>query len=260
MATRLYLPSSGTAPIVDLALAGAWNTTGDLIRLPMYPTPSGTALTTRTLTWANTSSAAWVWWQFQSPPIAKPVTLTGQSQFVIGKCAETTTNGDTVLMFQDWLSSSTGDNKGLLYSMYVGGTEYALMASAGTRYRGPMTTNRLSAVAGDRIILEVGVYGTTPAVENIQMRIGDPVGTADFAFTEDLTTDLLPFLEISTDIDFGEVYYDFSYISSTSGGTTANVLPVQSASSVALTVAAGQIIPIKSRIKSSPATVVGLLP
>lgn len=261
MATRLYLAASGAAPLTTLPLAGpAWGVTGDLVRLPMYSSPSGTALATRTLAWAAGTTANWVWWQFQSPPISRPSLLGGTNRLIIGQCAETTTNGDTSLLYHLWLASPSGENKGVLSSMFVGGTEFPLVASAATRSRGPLTTTPTPADAGDRVILEVGVSGTTPAIENIQMRIGDPTAIADFAFTEDLTTDLLPWLEFSGEIEFGDAYYDFLFVNSVAGGTALNVRPVQSSADVALTVGAGQIIPIKSRLKSSLAAAVGLLP
>ena len=196
MATRFYLPASGTPPLPDAVVDGQWEMS-NVERLPMYTFHSGTALTTRTVAWGVVSgSKDWCWWQFQSPPLAKPVTFTQSDTFrgVVGKCAETTTNGNSFLVSLLKVVSGDGTLKAVLHpSLLSGGPEFDVVAAASTRLQA--TTNLLlayTASVGDYLIIEVGPRGASPANENVQLRTGDPTGVADFAFTASLTTDLVP--------------------------------------------------------------------
>ena len=77
------------------------------------------------------------------------------------------------------------------------------MAAAATRIRAATAITGFSAAAGDRLVLEIGIHGVTPANEIMQMRIGDPTAAADFALTAALTTDLCPWGELSQTLTFG---------------------------------------------------------
>jgi hypothetical protein len=98
-------------------------------------------------------------------------------------------------------------------------TEFPLMASAATRIHNARTNGAtaFSSQVGDRIIVEIGLHGVTPAAELIQMRIGDPNATEDFALTAGLTTDLCPWVQLSRDVVFGTPPEEHSGSASISG-------------------------------------------
>lgn len=209
MATRFYLPSAGTAPLASLARDSGWTqpTSGvSAARLPMDIQKTNTALTTTTITEPSTSTNDWCWWQFQSRPISGSFSFTTSHTFsmVVGQCAETSNGGNAHLAYSIRVVSNDGSTiRGVLKSSYTTITEYALVASAATRIiaSGVLAAN-VSASDGDRIILEIGIHGVTPAAENMQMRIGDPIATADFALTSGLTTDLCSWAELSATVPF----------------------------------------------------------
>lgn len=264
MATRFYLPSSGTPAFSALPVHSSWENTGDVVRLPMSTQRSNTALTTRTLLWPTTAATNdWIWWQFQSPPIMTPIrfTYTHTARCVIGKCGETTTNGNTGLAVITRLIGADGADIGTLNtSMQAGGSEFLLIAAAASKLQGPDPfISDVLAPAGSRIIVELGVRGTSNALENIQMRTGDPLGIQDFSFTDALTNDIVSWFELSADVDFGDAYYNFFWIND---ATIPEIIikPIQAANYLSMTVANGQIIPIKGKLRGSGALVVGLLP
>lgn len=125
---------------------------------------------------------------------------------VIGKCAETSTSGDAHLAFSARvMQGDTSSVRGTLLLYHATSTEFPLTASAATRIHNARAITTVNALAGDRIMLDIGIHGVTPANENMQMRFGDPTGTADFALTAALTTDLVPWWELSSTLTFGAV-------------------------------------------------------
>ena len=75
MATRFYLPSSGTAPLTSLAVDASWSISTGLVRRPTDVTKSNTALTNTSQTWASIVTNDWVWYQFQSKKLAAGYSL-----------------------------------------------------------------------------------------------------------------------------------------------------------------------------------------
>lgn len=249
MATRFYLPISGTPPLAALAVNANWELTNSLVRLPCYITKQNTALTTYTLTWPATTTQQWCWRQWQSLPLKAGYSWTTADTVstVIGKCAETTTGGDTHLVYIIRIVSGDGSViRGVIGLMHAISSEYPLVASAATRIHNVLTTGatNFSSQAGDRIIIEIGLHGVTPVAENIQMRFGDPSATADFALTAGLTTDLCPWVQLSRTVEFGTLLAIQDAVQAQaaenpalvqhSSLTIANVAQAQSADNIAL--------------------------
>ncbi len=211
MATRLYFPTAGTPPLASLARDANWElpagSSNPEQRLPTFTSKQNTALSTATLQWPATATQQWCWIQFQSETLASGYSfqLTDTISMVIGKCAETTLSGDSHLAFSLRVVSEDGSVvRGTLLLYHATSTEFPLAASAATRIHSARAfTSAVSALAGDRLILEVGLHGVTPAAEYIQMRFGDPSAVADFALTAGLTTDLDPWWEMSPNLTFG---------------------------------------------------------
>lgn len=175
------------------------------MRAPLVTVKSNTALTTLSAVFGATSTSQTCYYQGVSDTLDVDQTITGTTSVLIGKCAETTTSGDAHLAFCiRVMQGDTSNERGLLFEHHATSTEFALIANAATRNGGGAKTNTsVAALAGDRIVVELGIHGVTPANETMQMRVGDPTGTADFAFTEALTTDLDPWVEFSQNLTFG---------------------------------------------------------
>jgi hypothetical protein len=207
MTTRFYLPSTGTAPLPALAVNTNWELNNGLGRLPCYTTKQDKALFTNTRTWAATATQQWVWWQFQSLPLTAAYNWTTADtvSMVIGKCGEQAAQTDTHLAYVVRIVSGDGATiRGVIGLYHATSTEYDLIASASTRIHNARTSGatNFSSQVGDRIIIEIGLHGVTPTLSSVQMRIGDPTGTADFALTEGLTTDLVPWVQLSRTVSF----------------------------------------------------------
>jgi hypothetical protein len=208
MATRLYLPASGTPPLPSLAKDSQWELETGLVRLPCFTIKQNTALATSQRTWPAGTTQQWCWWQFQSDILkyAYNWLATDTVSMVIGKCAETTSSGDTHLAYVVRVVSGDGATiRGVIGLYHATSTEFPLMASAATRIHNARTNGATAFASqpGDRIIIEIGLHGVTPALELIQMRIGDPSAINDFALTAGLTTDLCPWVQLSRDVVFG---------------------------------------------------------
>ena len=208
MATRFYLPASGSPPLASLAVDTNWERTNSLARLPCFTTKQNTSLATTQMTWPGTTTVQWVWYQFQSDILkyAYNWLATDTVSMVLGKLAETSNSGDSHLAYLIRVVSGDGATiRGVIGLYHATSSEFPLMASAATRIHDARTdgATAFSSQAGDRIIVEIGLHGFTPAAELIQMRVGDPSATADFALTAGLTTDLDPWVQLSRTVEFG---------------------------------------------------------
>lgn len=211
MTTRLYLPISGTPPLASLAVNSNWEYSTSLARLPSFTARSNTALITYTYQPPTASGTyQWVWRQWQSDILkyAYSWTTADTVSMVIGKCAETTTGGDAHLAYVVRVVSGDGSViRGVIGLMHATSSEFPLVAAAATRIHNALTTGatNFSSQAGDRIIVEIGLHLVTPVVQNMQMRFGDPTANppADFALTAGLTTDLVPWVQLSRTVEFG---------------------------------------------------------
>lgn len=204
MATRMYFATSGTpgsSPTVD----SAWERSiAAFTRWPTSTTKANSSLTTYTALFGSTSTSQTCWHQWVSDTLNVDQTISGTISMVVGKCGETTTSGDAHLAFSARvMQGDTSTARGTLLLFHATSTEFPLIASAATRIHNARAITTVNALAGDRLCIEIGIHGVTPANENMQLRFGDPSATADFALTEALTTDLDPWWELSANVTFG---------------------------------------------------------
>lgn len=207
MATRLYLQSSGTAAISSPAIAdGGWERNrSDYFLSTMNTTKQNTALVTKSAVFGATVTSQTRIATFVSDTLSTNQTISGTFSLVIGKCAETSAYGDAHLAYTlRVVDGITGAHKANLATLMGTSKEFPLIASAATRIVNAAAITSYNASAGDRLVLEVGIHGVTPANEKMQMRFGDPAATSDFALTAGLTTDLVPWGEISVNLTFGK--------------------------------------------------------
>ena len=205
MATRFYLPVSGTpgsSPTVD---ANWERQIAAFARYPMPRTKSNSALATYSAAFGATTTTQTLWMQWVSDTLNVNQAISGTMSMVIGKCAETSLSGDAHLAFSARvMQGDTSSLRGTLLLFHATSTEFPLIASAATRIHSARAITTVNALAGDRIVMEIGIHGVTPANETMQLRFGDPTAAADFALTAALTTDLCPWWELSTTLTFGD--------------------------------------------------------
>jgi hypothetical protein len=204
MATRLYLQSTGSAPFDPAIADGGWERNhGSYAARNMATAKANSALTTISGVFGATATSQTRYGTFVSDTLDVAQTISGNFSLVIGKCAETTTSGDAHLAHSLRVTDGAGVHKALLHQRHATSTEFPLVASAATRIQTAAAVTSFACAAGDRIVLEVGIHGVTPANEVMQMRWGDPTVGADFALTAALTTDLTPWMELSDNLTFG---------------------------------------------------------
>lgn len=210
MTTRLYLPSSGTAPLTSLAIDSRWELSTGLVRRPCYHTKSNTALASTVTAWPATLTQQWCWYQFQSDTLAAAYdwTTSDTVSMVLGQCAESELQTDTHLAYCIRVVSGDGTSiRGTVGLFHTSSLEFPTFAN-GPRTR--IFTARVegatafSSQIGDRIIVELGVHGVTPTQTTVQLRVGDTAALADFALTVGLATDLCPWVELSRTVSFGK--------------------------------------------------------
>jgi hypothetical protein len=204
VATRIYLPSTGAAPFTPAIADGGWERdSAAFVAHSVVTTKANTALTTLSAVFGATSTSQTRYYCGVSDTLDAAQTISGTVSMVIGKCGETTTSGDAHLAFAIRVVDGSGVHRASLASVMATSTEFPLIASAATRIHSAVAISSFAAAAGDRIVIEIGIHGVTPANEVMQMRIGDPTGTSDFALTAALTTDLVPWVEFSQNLTFG---------------------------------------------------------
>ncbi len=208
MAVRFYLPSTGTSPLPSLAVASGWSgSVANFGRGPLERSKAtNTALASQAAVFLSTANRADAWRQWTSEPLTEPYSFTGShTASLVMRCVESVAQVDAHIACVVRVVSGDGATvRGTLLSHLTASTEYATTAS--TRILSALTLSAVSALAGDRIVVELGSYGVTPSTAGTAtLRYGTPSATADFALTANLTTDLVPWLELSATPNFDTV-------------------------------------------------------
>lgn len=176
MATRLYLASSGTPGSTPTVRADWERSSAAFLRAPMATVKSNTALATLSAVFGATGTSQTCYYQGVSKPLDVDQTIlaVGTADLVIGKCGETSLSGDAHLaLIVRVMVGDTDVERTWLASKMSTSTEFPLIASAATRVVSP-TIGESVALAGDRIVVEIGIHGVTPANEVMQLRVADP--------------------------------------------------------------------------------------
>ena len=210
MATRFYLPSSGSAPLASLAFDANWERTDSATRYPCFITKTNTSLADVARTWPATDTQQWVFFQFQSQVMTAAYSwTTSDTVSMVIRGLQAAAQTDSHLAYSIRIVSSDGATvRGTVGLYHEISTEFT--TSAATRIHNARTNgaSNFNSSIGDRIIIEIGFHGVTPSSTAVTLRHGDPSATADFALTEALTTDLCPWVELSRTVSFSVVYPD----------------------------------------------------
>jgi hypothetical protein len=201
MAVRFYMPSSGAAPISP-AVDAAWERSASVFfRAPSPTVRSNTTLTDKSALFGATTTSQTCWAQFITDTLDLDQLIGGTVSMVI-RGLEFSLSEDLHLAFNLWVVTPTLTNRGTLKLQHATATEYAVTAE--TRIFNAITLTATNCSAGDRLVMEVGMHGVTPANGgNNVLRFGDQSATADFALTSGLTTDLNPWWSLSQNVTFG---------------------------------------------------------
>lgn len=206
MATRLYLPSSGTSALNSLVDDSGWDeVSGTFFRAPMSITKTDTALTDFYSALSVGGQYNAIFAQWVSAPLADDYSFTTSDTIdFVAKVIEDATENDTYWGYKGRVVSNTG-------SEVIGSFASGLTVQRATEFPYSAASTRtmsyicaaVSAVATDRLVFELGTYENWTG-GGATIRLGDPSGTGDFALTDSLTTDLCPWLELSPNLTFSE--------------------------------------------------------
>ena len=205
MATRFYLPSSGASPLNSLPVSIEWESSGaDFFRAPLLTAKSNSALADFVATFPNSTTQQMCWAQWVTDPMVSGYSFTPADTIklvVRGLEGGLLVDGYLACMVRVVNGNGSVDRGTVDAWMGTNTVEFAL--SAATRIHNVSLAGAVNAQAGDRIVVEFGMYGATPSTAyNATLRFGDPSATADFALTHALTTDLCPWIELSPTLTF----------------------------------------------------------
>jgi hypothetical protein len=201
MAIRFYfslIGLAGAAPPVD---ANWERSIASFTRFPAPTTKQNSALADVTALFGSTTTSQTCWRQWVSDTLDVDQTIAGTVSMVV-RGLEANLTEDCHLAFSLRVITPTLAVRGTLRLQHAAATEWATTAQ--TRIHSALALTSTPCFAGDRLVMEVGMHGVTPAnANNLTMRFGDPTATADFALTSGLTTDLVPWWELSQNVTFG---------------------------------------------------------
>ncbi len=212
MATRLYFSDTLAAPITGFNGSSNWANPGFLATATrlLARTKLGEALADR----ANTETVAAATNAAIRMHISQQVaaqSISGTFSCVIRGLEGAAATADNALQVIIRVMSADGSTvRGTLYAgqaaalnATVGalGQEFATTAATRIIPAGTALTT-VAAQNGDRISVETGFrsYDTSASSDSATLRYGHPTATADFALTAALTTDLVPWVELSGNI------------------------------------------------------------
>jgi hypothetical protein len=200
VATRLYLPLTGTSPVAPPHDA-AWEVQSTN-SFPTSGTKLNSALVDVTIDPISlTSTHQEEFGQWITGTLDVNQTISGTVSIVV-RGLESAATANAHLAFSLRVIKPDLTDRGVLLLQHAAATEF--VTAAETRIHNALAIATVNGLAGDRIVMEVGGHFVTPASgTTLTLRLGDPSATGDFALTSGLTTDLCPWFELSQTLTFG---------------------------------------------------------
>ena len=212
-ATRYYLPSSGAPGVYPTATPVTWKQISGTDWVRMSTTKMGTAMTNKST--ATTNEVGNVLNRvYVSDPIAA-TTISGTVSGSIKVSSLYTAKSYVVIKVVSFNGLTT---RGTLYSG-LGSNTWTTSTLNSRGYPLSVAVSPVTALEGDRIVIEVGAYKNDAATFPIINSFGDN-STTDLTATEGDTSANNPWVEFSTDI--GNMTYTRFYLPNTG---EAAVLP-----------------------------------
>jgi hypothetical protein len=199
MATRLYLPSTGSAAITP-GFASGWEDTSIGARLPCYTTKQSTTMTTVSFVDANDTNRDILFRQYISEPLANQ-SIDAQSVVFRIRALERATTCNMFTTINIRLVSNDGSVvRGTLVSMRRDGVE---AATSLTNRNNTGNSTAIVCHSGDRLVIEIGMGGDPGAGSDhdSDMRIGDADAT-DLGANDTDTSDFNPYVEFANTLSF----------------------------------------------------------
>lgn len=213
MATRFYLPSSGSAA-ASPGFGSLWDDSASAVRRPLVGTPSNSSIVAPSSAYVAEATATSPWdvliRQYVSDPIGAQ-TISGTFSFV-AKAAETAGTADMFVQLR--IAVVSGDGSTERGELYAGNTATTLggagasnqeMSTGGTRIYNAVSLSSVDAQAGDRLLVEVGYrsLNTTTTSRSGGVEQGDPTSGTDYALASDTGTGNRPWIEFSGTVSGG---------------------------------------------------------
>lgn len=195
MATRIYLPSSGVAP-VSPAFDSAWDDTSIGAKLPCYSTKKSTAMTTVSFLDTSAIDKDILFRQFVSPPMAA-ITITSQTVSIRVRAAELDIDNE---LFISWtvkvFSLNGGTERGTILANTRSGSELPLTTL--TNRGGSAASTQVIAQENDRLVIEIGVGGNPGAGDHDSNLVFGDDNASDLPEDETTTTANNPWINFAT--------------------------------------------------------------
>ncbi len=213
MATRFYLPSTGSSPITPTISTG-WNGIGSVVTRPLPIVKTNTALANGTGRLKGSTTAPWNRLDrvFVSDQLAAQ-TLSGNHDVVM-RGVESNAAFDAWLQTCLRVVSADGTvERGIAYALSTASapstatgsnTQELPTTTMATRLRWTLPMTSVAVQEGDRLQFEVGFRSSsTNTTYSATFRYGDPIAVADHAVgVQGVTTDLCPFFQTTMDLTF----------------------------------------------------------
>lgn len=206
MATRFYLPSAGTPPVgVTPTPDTGWEDTTGFSILPTSITKLGSAMADASFGDNNNADRDCMVRQYISAPIGSQVIASGQTIKYQIRAQMNTADGDGIFTAIG-IRVVSGDGtvvRGTILAVTRDGTLMTKTPTAATNRQFTASSSEVTALAGDRIVIEIG-GGGDPSGGNdhdFLLRIGDGAAS-DLLENDTTTTDLNPWVEFPNDIVF----------------------------------------------------------
>lgn len=203
MATRIYLPSSGSAPVTPSDWEFAY-LAGTTYTLPGSLSKTNTALTSRTTATGTTSPRTTGVMRYIIGKL-KAQTIAGTVNMVM-LCSESNALANATLAISVKIIQPNGADRAILLAPAASdnpASPYEIATTLNSRRvfdvneARPINLTSQSAQDGDYLVIEIGFRSATTTSRNIVQRHGDPSATADCADGEGSTNDYCPWVEFS---------------------------------------------------------------
>jgi hypothetical protein len=205
MASRFYLPASGTAP-ASPTVSAEWEHNNAVVR-PMRTVRAGTAFATTAFSpdaADDITDRDSMFVQFVSDPLL-PQTISAQTVAIQILGNETNAGNNCFLTWKLFLCSRDGTSIGsTILAIRRDATE--LVVTTNTNRSDSATSTQVTAALGDRVVLEIGIGGVPVATGGVQghnggLRFGDS-SASDLAVDDTATADANPWLEFPNTLAF----------------------------------------------------------
>lgn len=198
--TRIYLTHNDAASVAPAVDAGWERSLGTFVRRRSTITKAEASSTTHTALFGSSSTSQTAWAQFISPPLDVNQTI-NQAFSMVMRCQENSLAENAHLAVVLRVIQPNLTSRGTLFTNMTTSTEFST-APGETRILSGATTS-VAALAGDRLVLDVGVHGVTPAnADLITLEYGANSGVADHTLAAGNTNSLSPWYEIAQAITF----------------------------------------------------------